>query len=771
MSGPSRETVNPEDVTDINQTLADVQSYPVLTQEAGYPGSPRSGASGQSGYGQVVQSAIQDILGWRPRTGDAKGFAAALNQSFVVKEVQGHTEWKWTPRTYAIDVDLGAVTGAQAAIYARTRMALDHILPLLDGLTPLRSDPDAQDIDAVRALVKSGLTELAKELGLEGGPRLFRVDELFDLLLGASRRLSEPEEVSGQLGLLRDRFGLQRQHVNTIDEERNLTNYLILVDEVSALRQTWKSQRHFFDRSGRDVFFGTQMVQLSRALGVLAESVEETKDAMDSVFLGEAERQVIKIEVEGEKHLLGGVLDRLGDFASDEGPHLINTAGKDGLLYGFWPTSKRLHKLVSAIFKIIQERSQTLPRGFYTHRVLRAWEELETYTRTVENLANQVKRLPGPYLVRVTPNSGPAGARVRLTIEGARFQAGARARLNLSGRRDISIEGSDVQVISEAMLQATFELDSARPNTTWTVVVINPDGADGRLREAFTIEDAAGIWAIEPNQGTAGTVLLVTILGAGFRRDAQVEFNLPNGPKDALISIGSTIFLSDHMLTAQITIDHEAQFGLRDVVISQADGSRYVLPNGFRVNWRAPKIDSFNPTSLNEDITDPLTIQGEEFREGATVQINPANGVVIDNTVDLSDDGKTLIARVALDSQVIIGEAILTVTNLDGQSDSMGGLVLNPPLGVTHIDGPAGTQGTKKVMQIQGEGFDERTEVSIGEPGENITATVISRSAKRLDVEVDIGADATVKPKGYAITVSNPESRITAQQRFVVSKT
>jgi hypothetical protein len=40
-----------------------------------------------------------------------------------------------------------------------------------------------------------------------------------------------PEDIIGSrsLGLVRLRFGLERKYVTTVDDEQNLTNYLILV--------------------------------------------------------------------------------------------------------------------------------------------------------------------------------------------------------------------------------------------------------------------------------------------------------------------------------------------------------------------------------------------------------------------------------------------------------------------------------------------------------------------------------------------------------------
>ncbi len=278
--------------------------YPLLTEgsvtvQGGWPSS--SSAPSSSDLGQTVQSALREVLNWRPSgyQGDAKGFVAALNQSFALRQIEGHTEFTWTPRSYAaVQTGLGALTGAQASIFTRAQVARDQALPLLDGLYPLRSDADDQDVAAIRAIVRSGWTELVNELGIEGGPRVLRVDDLFRQLTGSLGSVinPDPEQVGGQLGQLASLFGLSRSRVNTIDEEQNLTNFLIVADYTLGLLQSWLTQRRFFTRgSGSEPFLGTQLVLVERSLAVVAESVQEVYRAMDSVFLGREERQVVEL--------------------------------------------------------------------------------------------------------------------------------------------------------------------------------------------------------------------------------------------------------------------------------------------------------------------------------------------------------------------------------------------------------------------------------------------------------------------------------------------
>src|SRR5205823_3223451 len=134
--------------------------------------------------------------------------------------------------------------------------ALDQSLPLLEGLYTLNVASDPQDMESIRNIISSELKDLVAELGVEGGPRVQRVDGFFRQLLGTQAATGSSAAVGGQLLLLGQRFGLDSSRINTIEEEQNFTNYLILIDYIKGLSDSWHSNRHFFDNSGSDVFLG-----------------------------------------------------------------------------------------------------------------------------------------------------------------------------------------------------------------------------------------------------------------------------------------------------------------------------------------------------------------------------------------------------------------------------------------------------------------------------------------------------------------------------------
>jgi hypothetical protein len=237
--------------------VSDLQSFPVLTQDfsptslLSASGPAKSGVMGGTpALRMAADKPIREVLNWRTRTDDPKGFIGALNQENDLKEVEGHTENTWTPRSYTVQTDMGAVTGEQASIYTRAKVALDQSMPLLDGLYPLIPCVEPEGSAAVQSVVRTQFTALANEFGVVGCPRVPRVDELFDLLLGPGSP-SNPEDIMGSrsLGLVRLRFGLERKYVTTVDDEQNLTNYLILVDCLTGLKKSWDFDKSFFVRT------------------------------------------------------------------------------------------------------------------------------------------------------------------------------------------------------------------------------------------------------------------------------------------------------------------------------------------------------------------------------------------------------------------------------------------------------------------------------------------------------------------------------------------
>jgi hypothetical protein len=514
-----------------NGPITDISAYPVLTEEVGYPpsplarpsGGPSVGVPGASPLGQIAAKAVADVLGWKPKTGDAKGFVGALTQAFTLTEVEGHIESKWTPRTYAIQTDLsGGITGAQASIYTRGKEALDQSLPLLDGLYKLNPEANDEDVAALKAVTKSQLTELVNELGFLGGPRITRVNQYFGLLIGAAFPASptststvsptDPDLIGGTLGNLRDELGLSfknQDFVNSVEDEQDLSNYRIISDYVTSLAQSWLNNIDFLVLDTKTPFFGTRLVLLSRQLSVVAESIDEVRFTLDSVFIGPAERQTIELDstlvppFPLPPIFLEDLLSWIQNFATEEGPRLIQDGGKFGVQNTFFPVADKLLKMVSELLKIVTAvPAAGLPPGAYTKRVQKSVGDLNDQLRQLADFARPIEHLITPEPVDlafevtgVKPNSisissVPYPYLVPAYIRGSGFELGSSLPTVafLNGPATIGVPQKFFR--SDELLAVTLDLSSlagVSPITgKWDVTVTNPDPTS----KPFTLQQA-----------------------------------------------------------------------------------------------------------------------------------------------------------------------------------------------------------------------------------------------------------------------------------------
>jgi hypothetical protein len=237
---------------------------------------------------------------------------------------------------------------------------------------------------------------LVNELGILGGPRVFRVNRYFYWLIGqtitgdpAQTLVTNPDLVTGTLGQLRDELGLQSSAnpwVNTVIDEQVVTNFRILSDYVTSIAMTWINNYSFFLRDSvglfggamPQAFLGTQLVLVSRQLSVVSEAVNEVRFTMDSVFLGPAERETLIIQFSGTppqpSMFVEELLRWIESFSTDEGANLIQKAGRLGIGRGFLDFAQQLQGLVLGAITPVNIAS--IPPGYMTRRVQIAWQNL-----------------------------------------------------------------------------------------------------------------------------------------------------------------------------------------------------------------------------------------------------------------------------------------------------------------------------------------------------------------------------------------------------------
>lgn len=412
-------------IAGVQRALDLVTEYPVITANlaggngdgGGYTANGYS-SNGSSGNGSSIdvlaRNTIRDVLGWKLNADDPQQFVGALTQAFELKTVENHVVWNWKPRSYAVSTHLSeGITGAQASVYARAQSSLDSLLPLLDGLYPLTYKSKPEDAEAIRSLVRAQAIDLVGYIGALGGPVIARVEQSFTLLLGEGLpfksltgfAVSDPDLVGGQLGSLRQEFGLRTQKdpanveasglANTTEDEMNVTQFRMVADYLTGILVSWISNRTFFQRgaSGTQPFFGTQLVLLQRQLSAIGDLVDDLRCVLRSVFIADEETETLQISfpativlpnpaadatsplnntaVDQDPMFLSELLDWVTTFATDDGPNVIKVGGKFAVAGVFLPTAIKLRNLVLGAVG-----AQGMPSGYYTPRVRRAVEEI-----------------------------------------------------------------------------------------------------------------------------------------------------------------------------------------------------------------------------------------------------------------------------------------------------------------------------------------------------------------------------------------------------------
>ena len=497
----------PSEAARMTRDVEDAISYPVLTEEVAYRPSPvgisTSGAGGIGGpgasnLGQVALQAVTDVLGWKANATDPKGFIGALTQAFTLTDVEGHVESKWVPRSYAVQTDLGGgITGAQASLYMRAKDALDQSLSLLDGLYPLDPEADPEYVKALREMARSQMNEIVKEFGVVGLPSILRIDTYFKILLGQDISSHQPppiefdpDKIKGTLGDLRDEYAIYfrgNPFNNSIEDEQDITNFRVISDYMTSLLQSWIANRDFFRVIPKDqAFFGTQLVLISRQFNVIAETVNEVRFALDSVFIGPNERQALLLKFKDHSlppMFLEDVLEEVEGFASDEGPRLLRDGGKISVKNNILPVVRSLERLIKGAHD--PQDPKSLPDGFRTARVRHALDDLLAQLGDLAKLTEQVEQsLPlsedklaisgvvGPYQINGTNT-------FKLSVFGRAFDR----KIKVLAHSPAPTAAIGVDFVSPERIDVTFPFNLG--GGIHEITLTNPNGESATRPNAF----------------------------------------------------------------------------------------------------------------------------------------------------------------------------------------------------------------------------------------------------------------------------------------------
>lgn len=264
---------------------------------------------------------------------------------------------------------------------------------------------------------------------------------------------------------------------------------------------------------------------------------------------------------------------------------------------------------------------------------------------------------------------------------------------------------------------------------------------------------APTVTSVTPSVGAQGaTITNLAIVGTGFQSGATCDFGVN-------IVVTSCTFGSATSLTAAIMVGAQAAQGDYTVTVTNPDAQEGSLVQGFTVTQGSlppPTVIAIAPsTGVQGDTGSDIVITGMDFQSGATCSFGA--GITVNSCTFDSDT--QLTANIDIAGGAAVGTRIVTVTNPDGQSDTLaaGFSVTQAPAPaptVTSATPNTGAQGdTIAAVVIVGTNFVTGATCDFG-TGITVNSCAFTNST-HLSANITIGVSAAVGD--YTLTVTNPD--------------
>jgi outer membrane protein OmpA-like peptidoglycan-associated protein len=356
---------------------------------------------------------------------------------------------------------------------------------------------------------------------------------------------------------------------------------------------------------------------------------------------------------------------------------------------------------------------------------------------------------PEPILSEIGPNQGLTSETVTVNLTGAYFRAGAKVELRTG---DQVIEAADVEVVSDTLITAVFDLTGAIPGI-YDVIATNEDGKTGSFEGGYGIElPEPAVSETEPSQGLTSEKVTVSLAGTDFRAGAKVE--LRTG--DQVIEATDVEVVSDILITAVFDLAGAVP-GTYDVIVTNDDGKAGSLDGGFEIQYPEPILSEIGPNQGLTAETVTVNLTGTDFRAGAKVELKAGDQVIEATDVEVVSD--ILITAVFDLAGAVPGTYDVIVINDDGKAGSLdGGYEIGFPEPILSEIGP--NQGpTAETVTVNLTGTDFRA-------GAKVELRTGDQVIEAADVEVVSGSLITAVfdlagalPGIYDVIVTNDDGK------------
>lgn len=335
-----------------------------------------------------------------------------------------------------------------------------------------------------------------------------------------------------------------------------------------------------------------------------------------------------------------------------------------------------------------------------------------------------------PWVTRIEPDRGPVSGGSEVRLDGAAFDPEVR----------VLFDGQPALIVTSTATSIVARTPERRPAAMVDLRVVNPDGLEHLMIQAFAYDGPPLVAAIDPGHAPACGGAQARLLGAGFRKGARLRLGAAE----------VACHFCDETRLEFVVPPHPE--GPVDAEVANPDGQRAALPQAFRFDG-PPIVESLQPDH-GPATGCRVTLSGRNFSPETYVVLLPERLV----NVSFADAGRL---AVDLPARPAAGAVELEVVNADGQRARVRFLydALPPPRvdAVAPTESPVGGGGS---VTLRGAHFDPAAMVYFG----GLPATVVRRSSEQLEVTVP----AAARPGAVDVTVVNcDESSARLAQAFV----
>jgi hypothetical protein len=369
----------------------------------------------------------------------------------------------------------------------------------------------------------------------------------------------------------------------------------------------------------------------------------------------------------------------------------------------------------------ITKRQSNLSRGVRSRRLLMTITVIALAACVVMTIGLQAALADGEPVAlafsSISPSSAQNAGNVAVRVSGSGFVPGCQMDLERNGSK---VQATSVTVVSSNSIEGTLDLTGAASGA-WSARVIKPDGHSIQLSNSFTVTDASGIDAIEPNDSqaqaygllTPGTVFQsyisyegdvdffkVTVPSAGVRLTATMT-GIPYGCDYDLAlfnAAGQKVAASGNGDNTDETIE-VAGVGAGQYFVQVIGWQGYSVDDSYAVSYaiaNPPAIKVLSPVSASPGST--VTISGSAFgkiKDGSFVAFG---SIQCANNLYMSWSADKVVVRVPAG---VGGKVPVSVVLGSGQKSNGVNFKIVPR--VDSLGSQRGRAGT--ILTINGQGF------------------------------------------------------------------